>query len=271
MERNDLSNVWVSIVMPAYNAAATIGQSIDSVLAQTFSDWELLVIDDCSGDGTADIVKEYSARDGRVILFQNVGNQGVSAARNQGVARARGDWIAFLDSDDLWTPDKLDRQVRLIRERKDAGRKPDLIFTGSAFISGSGKKLGYRLEVPEEITYRELLKQNLISCSSVLVRRELMLRYPMKRDDMHEDYAVWLQILKNGGRAYGINQPLLIYRMSETSKSGNKKKAAFMTYKVYRFMGLNLVQSIYYFCWYAYRNLKKYYAITHKEPGRTIG
>ena len=86
---------------------------------------------------------------------------------------------------------------------------------------------------------------------------------------MHEDYAVWLQILKNGGHAYGINEPLLIYRLSQSSKSGNKKKAAVMTYRVYRFMGLNPVQSFYYFCWYAYRNLKKYHAISHNGSART--
>ena len=256
----------VSIVMPAFNAAVSISESIDSVLKQTYGVWELLVINDCSCDSTEDVVRSYREKDSRIVILTNDENQGVSNTRNRGVREAKGDWIAFLDSDDLWTPDKLEQQMRLVHSKKTSGKTPDLVFTGSAFIDNSGKPAAYQLEVPERISYHELLKQNLISCSSVLVRKELALKYPMKHDDMHEDYAVWLQILKNGGHAYGINQPLLIYRLSKSSKSGNKKKAAVMTYKVYRFMGLNSVQSFYYFCWYAYRNLKKYYAISHNGP-----
>lgn len=250
---------FVSIIMPAYNAAGTIRASIDSVIRQTYPHWELIVIDDGSMDGTGDILKEYSLHESRVRYLANGRNAGVSATRNRGAAEAKGAWIAFLDSDDLWRPDKLEKQMELLRKHPQA----DLIFTGSAFIDSKGRLLSYHLKVPRKISYRELLKQNMISCSSVLIRRELILRYPMEHDDMHEDYAVWLQILKNGGRAYGINEPLLIYRLSETSKSGNKKKAAIMTYKVYRFMGLNQIQSFYYFCWYAYRNLRKYGAIRH--------
>ncbi len=253
----------VSIVMPAFNAAASISESIDSVLGQTYRDWELIIINDCSCDATADIVRGYREKDSRIVILTNGENQGVSSTRNRGVREAKGDWIAFLDSDDLWTPDKLERQMRLVQGEQANGGMPDLVFTGSAFIDSSGRPADYHLEVPERISYHELLKQNLISCSSVLVRKELVLKYPMEHDDMHEDYAVWLQILKNGGHAYGINEPLLIYRLSQSSKSGNKKKAAVMTYRVYRFMGLNPVQSFYYFCWYAYRNLKKYHAIRH--------
>ena len=257
----------VSIVMPAFNAAAFISESIDSVLRQTYRDWELIIVNDCSSDSTSDIVRGYREQDPRIIILTNDRNQGVSMTRNRGVREAKGDWIAFLDSDDLWTPDKLERQMRLLHNGEENGEMPDLVFTGSAFIDSSGRPASYCLEVPKRISYHELLKQNLISCSSVLVRKELVLKYPMEHDDMHEDYAVWLQILKNGGHAYGINHPLLIYRLSQSSKSGNKKKAAAMTYKVYRFMGLNPVQSFYYFCWYAYRNMKKYYAIAHSSFG----
>lgn len=258
----------VSIVMPAFNAAASISESIDSVLGQTYRVWELIIINDCSCDSTADIIWNYHEKDSRIIILTNDENQGVSNTRNRGVREAKGDWIAFLDSDDLWMPDKLEQQMRLLCNEEANDETLDIVFTGSAFIDNSGRPAAYRLEVPERISYHELLKQNLISCSSVLVRKELVLRYPMEHDDMHEDYAVWLQILKNGGRAYGINKPLLVYRLSQSSKSGNKKKAAVMTFKVYRFMGLNLVQSFYYFCWYSYRNLKKYYAINHNGPAR---
>ncbi len=255
----------VSIIMPAFNAAAFISESIDSVLRQTYRKWELIIINDCSYDATADIIRRYKEEDSRIIILTNEMNQGVSTARNRGVCEATGHWIAYLDSDDIWTPDKLEQQMQLVYSKDMDGERPDLIFTGSAFIDRDSELINYCLEIPERISYHELLKQNVISCSSVLVRKELALKYPMKHDEMHEDYAVWLQILKDGGCVYGINQPLLIYRLSATSKSGNKKKAAVMTFRVYRFMGLNLLQSFYYFCWYTLRNLKKYYAICHNK------
>lgn len=258
-----MGNELVSIVMPAFNAAASISESIDSVLRQTYNDWELIIVNDCSCDSTLDIIRVYQEMEPRIVVLTNDKNLGVSKTRNRGVRESKGKWIAFLDSDDLWMPDKLEQQMRLIHDREIDGDESVLVYTGSAFMDNSGRLSDYRLVVPEEISYRELLKQNLISCSSVLIRKELVLKYPMEHDDMHEDYAVWLQILKDGGRAYGINQPLLIYRLSQSSKSGNKKKAAVMTYRVYRFLGLNTVQSLYYFCWYAYRNLRKYYAINH--------
>lgn len=257
----------VSIVMPAFNAAATISESIDSVLRQTYTDWELIIVDDGSCDPTAEIIRRYGEREPRLISLNNGKNRGVSESRNLGTERAKGSWIAFLDSDDMWAPDKLERQMKLVHDRMAMGEEPALVFTGSAFMDRAGKQTAYHLAVPERVSYRELLKQNVISCSSVLLRKDLALKYPMKHDDMHEDYAVWLQVLRDGGRAYGINRPLLLYRLSETSKSGNKRKAAVMTYKVYRFMGLNPVQSFYYFCWYAYRNMKKYYAIAHSSFG----
>lgn len=260
----------VSIVMPAFNAAATISESVDSVLKQTYTDWELIIVDDCSCDSTVEIARRYREKEPRIVILNNSKNLGVSESRNLGAERAKGGWIAFLDSDDMWTPDKLERQMRLIHDRMSMGEEPALVFTGSVFLDSTGRQIAYRLAVPEHVSYRELLKQNVISCSSVLIRKELALRYPMKHDDMHEDYAVWLQVLRDGGRAYGINRPLLLYRMSETSKSGNKRKAAVMTYKVYRFMGLNPVQSFYYFCWYAYRNMRKYYAIAHSGTGHNV-
>lgn len=249
----------VSIVMPAYNAQKTITDSVKSVLAQTYQNWELIVIDDCSSDNVYDMIQELFNTEFRIILMRNEKNMGVSETRNKGVSQAKGKWIAFLDSDDCWLPEKLEKQIQVIREKSDAS----LVFTGSAFLDSGGRKSGYFLKVPESISYKELLKQNIISCSSVLVRKELIRKYPMKMDEMHEDYAVWLQILRAGYHAYGINEPLLEYRLSEKSKSGDKRKAAIMTYKVYKYIGLNRFQICYYFFFYMWRNLKKYFFISH--------
>lgn len=247
----------ISIVMPAYNAGHTIEEAIRSVIAQTYTNWELIVIDDCSSDNTFSVAEYLAMTDRRIRLLKNARNAGVSATRNIAVTVANGAWIAFLDSDDMWASDKLHKQMALLNNKPDAS----LIFTGSAFVNAENRMASYHLHVPEHITYRQLLKQNLISCSSVLVKKDLMDEYPMKYDNMHEDYAVWLQILKGGHLAYGIDEPLLIYRLSGTSKSSDKKRAAGMTFRVYRFIGLNYIQALYYFCWYAVKNLKKYRSI----------
>lgn len=244
----------ISIVMPAYNAEKTLEHAVQSVIQQTYTQWELWIVDDCSTDQTYCIAEKLAKQDPRIRLLRNEKNCGVSETRNHAVAASKGDWIAFLDSDDMWTSNKLQKQMEL-SERE---AKADLVFTGSAFIDADGNPAKYQLHVPQTISYRELLKQNVVSCSSVLVKKSWMLRYPMKYDNMHEDYAVWLQIVRGGGHLYGIDEPLLIYRLSEHSKSSNKKKAAFMTFKVYRYLGLNLVQTFYYFGWYAWRNVRKY-------------
>lgn len=249
--------ILVSIIMPAYNAEKTITDAIRSVCRQTYRSWELIIVDDGSTDTTRERIRDCMAEDARIRLLENEKNSGVSVTRNRGIRAAAGEWTAFLDSDDLWDEDKLRKQIEVIRKRADA----DLVFTGSAFVNAQGVRSRYVLEVPETMTYRRLLAQNLISCSSVLVRKELVQTYRMQHDDMHEDFAVWLQILKAGHRAYGINEPLLIYRLSEQSKSGDKKQAAMMTWKVYRFMKLDCVQAMVYFCLYALRNMKKYKGI----------
>ena len=250
-------NPFISIIMPVFNGEKTISNSIQSVLNQTYKNWELILIDDGSSEQTISIIQSYIHQDSRIIFLQNRQNLGVSYTRNKGIAKSSGNWIAFLDSDDQWHPDKLKKQVHVIQKNSDV----DLVYTGSSFIHPSGKRSEYILQVPKTISYHTLLKQNIISCSSVLIRKKLAQRYPMKRDEMHEDYAVWLQILRDGYYAYGINEPLLWYQLSNNSKSGDKKKAAVMTFKVYRFMGLNGLQIFYYLSFYIFKNLKKYFFI----------
>lgn len=246
--------MYISIVMPAYNAEGTIKDAIESVLHQYYTTWELIIIDDFSSDGTQTVAQEYCRRDKRIHYMRNEQNLGVAESRNRGVEQAAYDWIAYLDSDDMWTPDKLQKQVSLLNVKKNAS----LIYTGTAYMTAEGVHLETILKVPETVTYSELLKQNIISCSSVLVKKEKALSYKMQRDDLHEDFAAWLKILRAGNQACGINEPLLIYRLSDGSKSGNKWKAAIMNFKTYRYIGLNIIQSLYYMCFYIVRNLKKY-------------
>lgn len=252
--------MFVSIIMPAFNAESYIEESILSVIKQTWQNWELLIIDDCSQDHTIDIIKNYIAIDKRISLLSNTSNLGVAESRNKGVQEAHGEWIAFLDSDDLWAPDKLMHQINLIQCQNTF-----FVFTGSAFIDDAGHKNSYILHVPSRISYKELLKQNLISCSSVLLHRNLLLSHPMKPGSIHEDFVTWLTILRDTGiTAYGINQPLLLYRIHANSKSSQKWKAAVMNWNVYRNIGLNFVSCCYYQMHYAFRNILKYSNILKK-------
>ncbi|WP_455265950.1 glycosyltransferase family 2 protein [Phascolarctobacterium sp.] len=243
----------ISIIMATYNAENTIGQAITSVIQQTYTDFELIIINDCSTDRTVDVINEFVKKDARIRLINNSKNMGVSYTRKHGLDEAKGSWIAILDSDDLWLPEKLAKQVEFQKKTN-----ADLLYTGSGFMNVDGKQINWKLNVPEVITYRQLLKQNILSNSSALVRKDLYEKYYAVGDDMHEDFAIWLQILRNGIKAYGINEPLLIYRLDDKSKSGNKFKAAMMNWNTYRYIGLNLLEAAYYEFWYAINGLCKY-------------
>ena len=221
----------VSIIMATYNAEKTIGVAIDSILAQTYTDWELLVVNDCSKDDTTALVSAYS--DPRIRLLENDKNSGVSISRKKGMEAANGEWIAILDSDDKWTQDKLEKQLRFAE--KSGG---DLIYSGSAFMDDNGHPINWQLHVPSILTYKELLKQNLISNSSVLVKASLYRKYYIVGDGMHEDYAIWLQM--------------------KVSKSSNKIKDAKMNWNTYRYVGLNIIQCAYYEFRYAINGIMKY-------------
>lgn len=252
----------ISIIMAAYNAEKTIEQAISSVLNQTYPNFELLVVNDCSKDGTARLVENIAAKDSRVRLISNEKNSGVSFTRKHGLEEAKGAWIAILDSDDAWAPEKLEKQIEL-QNRTNA----DLLFTGSAFMDADGKPIDWYLVAPAEVGYRQLLKQNVLSNSSALVRKELYAKYYAVGDGMHEDFAIWLSILKEGRKAYGVDEPLLIYRIAKLSKSGNKVKAAKMNWNTYRYVGLNVVETAYYEAWYMVKNLVKYTNLKISEGG----
>ena len=243
----------ISVIMAAYNAENTVASAIKSVLGQTYQNFELLIIDDGSSDLTAAIVKDFAVRDERIRLIANAQNSGVSASRKNGLAAARGGWIAILDSDDLWRPDKLEKQIAL--QRKTGA---DLLFTGSAFIDAQGRPKTWILHVPETIDYRALLKQNLISNSSTLVKKDLAVQFYVQNDRIHEDYALWLRILRGGKIAYGLDEPLLVYRLQSASKSGNKLKSALMNWRTYRYVGLSAPESAYYMFRYALNGIMKY-------------
>lgn len=246
----------ISIILPAYNAEKTLAESVDSVLAQTYDKIELVIIDDGSTDGTRAIAEEYAKKDYRVKVLCNEENIGVLKTRLKGVRSAMGQWIAFIDSDDLWDPDKLKRQMQL-QERTGSV----LTYCASKFIGNDGNEISWVMQVPAEVNYKRLLKQNIIMNSSVVVRKDLFLKYsPFSEDqrDMHEDYACWLLILKDGHKVSGLDEPLLTYRVHKHSMTGNKLHSAMLNLSTYRYIGLNHFQSAYYMACYAVRGIIKY-------------
>lgn len=246
----------ISIILPAYNAERTLAESVDSVLAQTYDKIELVIIDDGSTDGTRTIAENYAQKDCRVKVLCNEVNIGVLKTRMRGVRFAMGQWIAFIDSDDLWHPDKLKKQMLL---QKRTGSV--LTYCASGFIGSDGNEISWVMHVPPKVDYKRLLKQNVIPNSSVVIKKEIFLKYsPFSEDqrDMHEDYACWLLILKDGHDASGIDEPLLTYRIHKHSMTGNKLHSAMLNLSTYRYIGLGFFQSAYYMVCYAVRGIIKY-------------
>lgn len=241
----------VSVIIPCYNSEKYVEKSIRSAINQNYSNIEIIVIDDCSIDRTYNIVKSIDSN--KIKLLRNNVNKGVSYSRNFGISIAKGEWIAFLDSDDYWDKNKISLQME-----NAINQKASFVFCSTAYINEHDMKSSYILEVPNAITYRSLLKQNKISCSSVLIKKRLMTLYKMEDDSLHEDYYCWLRILKNGEKAIGINKPLLYYRLTNNGKSSNKFKALKMQDKVYKKMNINRLTRIYYIFIYSILNLIKY-------------
>ena len=248
---NEFSDILVSVIIPAYNCAPYIAQSIDSALMQKVP-MEIIVINDCSTDDTEAEILKYASNP-TVRYIKNESNLGASGSRNLGVQMAKGKYVAFLDSDDWWEPEKLKKQLHLMKETKSV-----LCGTARLLVNPDGTSMDKIIPVPEEITYRTLLKHNCINCSSVLLFRKVALEFPMEHEDSHEDYIMWLRILQKYKKACGINEPLLNYRLSASGKSGSKLNSAKMTFKAYRYMGFGLVKSCICFCSYAIHGVLKY-------------
>lgn len=243
----------ISVIMPAFRCADTIGSAVDSVLRQDVC-LELIVINDCSPDDLDRAMEPYLDHPA-VRYVKNPENLGAAQTRNRGVAMANGEYVAFLDADDCWAEGKLCKQLRAISESGAV-----LCATARELMTPEGSLTGRVIPVKERITYRELLKHNSINCSSVLISAAVAREFPMHHEDSHEDYIMWLEVLRKYGFAVGINEPLLKYRLSNTGKSGSKLNSAGMTFKVYRYMGFGWIQSTILFASYALHGVWKYMA-----------
>ena len=242
----------VSVIIPAYNCAESIGKAIDSALLQGVP-LEVIVLNDCSKDYLDDVMQKYQGND-NVRYVKNEQNLGAAKTRNKGVDLAKGEYVAFLDGDDFWAENKLTKQLKLMEETKTV-----LCSTARELMTPEGECTGRVIPVKPIITYKELLKHNSINCSSVLIQTEVAKEFPMHHEDSHEDYIMWLEFLKKYGKACAVNEPLLKYRLSNKGKSGSKLNSAKMTFKVYRYMGFGMMQSLVCFVSYAFHGVWKYY------------
>ncbi len=243
----------ISVVIPAYNAERFIEQTIKSVVAQTYQNIEIIVVNDCSTDKTMEILEKLKKTEKRLLVETLKENSGVSAARNKGVELAKGEYVAFLDADDLWREDKIEKQLDLIKESKAV-----LCCTGYNFIDEASKKLTGEHNVLQIIELEDILRKNYINTSSAILRKDVIKENKMEGENIHEDYLAWLRILKEYGQAVGVNESLTSYRVLSGSRSSNKFKGIGKTYRVYRMFGLNIIKSMYYTCWYIINGIKKY-------------
>ena len=245
----------VSIVVPVYNCEKFIRQTINTVKKQTYNNWELLLVNDCSTDRSKEIIIKELKDDDRIKLLELEKNSGAAIARNKGIENARGKYIAFLDADDLWNEEKIEKQIRFM---KDNGY--EFTFTGYEFVDENGIDNKKIVKVPEKINYRQALKNTTIFTSTVIFDVEKLGKGLIKMPNVRrgQDTATWWKVLKTNIIAYGLNETLSLYRRSNNTLSANKMKALKRTWNLYRNVEhLNVFYSLYNFSWYVFNAVKR--------------
>nr|WP_279161751.1 glycosyltransferase family 2 protein [Plesiomonas shigelloides] len=242
----------VSIIMPAYNASSTIEDSINSVIRQTHKNFLLLVVDDCSTDSTVEIVNNMAMEEPRIKLIKNKFNLGVAESRNRAIEMATGEYIAFLDSDDLWCENKLEYQLREMKSNK-----AEISCSSYYVFRESRTNVVSTRRVNKKINYKDLLKSNSVGCLTVIYNVKALGKIRFKAVG-HEDYLTWLELTKNGLSFLGVKEALSYYRVSRKSLSSNKvkmMKCQWMIYRVYQ--RLPITHAVYYFTNYVIRGVVK--------------
>lgn len=252
MRQGHKVNETVSIIVPVYNAEKYIVETMEHVAAQTYEDWELLLVVDGCGDDCARVIREYQKSTGekRLRLMVNEENMGAARSRNRGLLAARGRYIAYVDADDLWRPEKLERQLQYMREKQAA-----FVFTGYEFADEEGAGTGRVVHVPSRLTYREALKNTTIFTSTVMFDTQRIPREMLEMPEIKsEDTALWWKVLREGHTAWGLDQNLVLYRRPRQSLSSNKLEAVRRIWNLYRRAeGLSVPYSLYNFCFWAWR------------------
>lgn len=247
-------NALVSIITPTFNSAKYIAETIQSVQNQTYSNWEMIIVDDASSDETITVIEKVQENDSRIILVRQKKNVGPAITRNKGIQKASGKFMTFLDADDIWFEDFIENSVKTIQE------------TGISFVFSSYRRANEELEfvysdfiVPKKVTYTDILKTNSISCLTAFLDIEALGKKEMPIIHKRQDMGLWLKYLKEIPFAYGIQEPKAIYRIRKNSLSRKKSDLIKYQWQFYREVEkLSVFQSLYYLTHWAIRGFLKY-------------
>ena len=239
----------ISVIVPMHNSSKYLTECIESILNQTYNNFEIIIVDDASTDNSVEIASEI--KDNRIRIFKLEENLGVATARNKGIEEATGDYICFIDSDDYWVRDKLERQIKFIEENDYA-----FIYGGYKYLRNESTHIAH---VPISVDYKQALKNTTIFTSTVMFNMNYLNKEDIYMPNIRkgQDTATWWKVLKKGITAYGIDEPIAIYRVGEKSLSSNKLKALKRTWNLYKREDINYIKKIYCFICYMINATKR--------------
>ena len=245
----------VSIITPSYNSEKYLKDCIVSVLNQTFKNWEMLIVDDASSDDSRTVIEPYLKKDKRIKAFFLKKNIGPAMARNYAISKASGRYIAFLDSDDIWLPNKLKVQLDFMKLNNYS-----FVFSSYQVISEDNSNVINEILVPKKISYNQYLKNTVIGCLTVIIDKTKFKELKMPDLRSSHDMALWLDLLRECRFAFGIEQSLAQYRLVKSSNTSNKLKAIYDVWRVYRYYeGFSFLYTLYNFVFYLFNAIKKRY------------
>lgn len=251
----DMKKGLVSIITPCYNGEKYIAETIDSVIAQSYNNWEMIIVDDGSKDNSAQIVKNYMNKEPRIKLIQQ-GNGGSSAARNNGIRNAEGQYMALLDADDLWNSDFLEKQIKLMNESNCI-----CVYSSYKLIDKNSKEIGHPVIAKDKITEKDMMIRDYIGCLTGLYNMEKYGKVYLHEElkSLKDDYAFWLDVVKLEKVAYGNREVLASYRVLSNSATSNKKKMIIKQWQFYRqYLKLNVPKSMFNIIVWGINGLKKF-------------
>lgn len=257
MERkaDDYIKGLVSVITPVFNCEKYIERTLNSVFSQTYKSIEIVLVDDQSKDNSAKIIKQYQINHPEIVYYLQPENKGAGYARNKALELAKGQFVAFLDSDDLWTPDKIEKQINLMKQKGAS-----FCFTAIEMIDGEDNVIKKKRKIREEIDYNFLLSNTMIATSSVVIDRSIKGDFRMHLRRGGQDYATWLKLLRNGSKAYGVNEALVKYRIDGESLSSNKMKSIEQIWEIQtKDEGIGKIATGFHLIRWCWNSVKKYW------------
>lgn len=245
----------ISVITPVYNVERYIGKTIDSILGQTIGNIEIILVDDYSKDGSADIIEQYCVKYPNIVYHRQEKNMGAAVARNKALEIANGRYVAFLDSDDLWLPEKLEKQMKLMKSKS-----APMTYTAIEMMDENDALVKPKRKVRDSVDYLFLLHNTMIATSSVIIDRKQLGDFRMALRRSGQDYATWLMLLRNGAVAYGIDEALVKYRVGNKSLSSNKLKSIKQVWEIQtQDEGINKLSAGFNVLCFCFNAFKKYF------------